>query len=188
MVVAAGTPLLHAIGRLATFTGMRLGLTWPMRGFDGGVGWKASRCATSWAPAGRCRRCRRCSARWNGRCRRSRGGMAFQDLVKREASPSFCCPAAGSSLFPYPFPECPDSRIAPGVGRRDEAAPRGCFDLPVEQRDQLVEAREADPDMGFMVRLLPLRPLPLHRDPQDRSRLKRVIIYLTGVGRVFACS
>ena len=94
----------------------------PVRGFDGDVGWKASRCAISWSPA--------------ERRRRSRGGMAFQDLVNREARPSFCSPAAGSSLFPYPFPECPDSWIAPGVGRRDEAAPRGCFDLPVEQRDQ----------------------------------------------------
>ena len=44
-------------------------------------------------------------------------------------------PVAGSGFFPYPFPERLDSRIAPGVGRRDEAAPRGCFDLPVKQRD-----------------------------------------------------
>ena len=122
IVVEAGTLPLDVIGRPAIFTGMRPGLPWPLRGFDGDVGWKASRCAISWAPA--------------GRCRRSRGGMAFQDLVNREASPSFCSSAAGSTLFPYPFPECPDSWIAPGVGRRDEAAPRGCFDLPVEQRDQ----------------------------------------------------
>ena len=112
----------RVIGRPAIFTGMRPGLPWPLRGFDGDVGWKASRCAISWAPA--------------GRCRRSRGGMAFQDLVNREASPSFCSSAAASTLFQYPFPECPDSWIAPGVGCRDEAAPRGCFDLPVEQRNQ----------------------------------------------------
>ena len=62
--------------------------------------------------------------------------MALQDLVKREASLSPCSPAAGSSLLQYPFPECLDSWIAPGVGCRDEAALRGCFDLPVEDRDQ----------------------------------------------------
>ena len=36
----------------------------PVRGFDGDVGWKASRCAISWAPAGRRCRCRRCTATW----------------------------------------------------------------------------------------------------------------------------
>ena len=64
IVVEAGTLPLDAIGRAATFTGMRRGLPWPVRAFDGDVGWKASRCAISWAPAGRRRLCRRCSATW----------------------------------------------------------------------------------------------------------------------------
>ena len=85
---------LNAIGRPASFTGMRPGLSRPMRGIDGGVGWKASRCAISWAPA--------------GRRRRSRGGMAFQDLVNREASPSFFPRASASATSgrrprPKPF-------------------------------------------------------------------------------------
>ena len=37
-----------------------------------------------------------------------------------------------------------------------------------DQVDQLVAASEADPVMGIMARLLPLRPLPFHRNPQDR--------------------
>ena len=50
--------------------------------------------------------------------------------------------AKGAALPPpsiagaSPFPEGLDSCIAPGVGCRDEAAPRRCFDLPVEDRDQ----------------------------------------------------
>ena len=36
----------------------------PVRGFDGDVGWKAWRRATSRAPAGKRRRCRRCTATW----------------------------------------------------------------------------------------------------------------------------
>ena len=66
-----------------------------------------------------------------------RRGMALHNPVKPEESPSSCSPAAGSSLFQYPFPECPDSWIALGVGCRDEAAPRGRRDLPVEERDQI---------------------------------------------------
>ena len=36
----------------------------PVRGSDGDVGWKAWRRAISWAPAGKRRRCRRCTATW----------------------------------------------------------------------------------------------------------------------------
>ena len=57
------------------------------------------------------------------------GASQPRQALKR--SPSSCSPATGSSLFQYPFPECPDSWIAPGVGCRDEAAPRGRRDLPV---------------------------------------------------------
>ena len=62
--------------------------------------------------------------------------MALHNPVKPERKPIVLFPAAGSSLFQYPFPECLDSRIAPGVGCRDETAPRRRLDLPVEERDQ----------------------------------------------------
>ena len=41
-MVEAGTLPLDEISRAAIFTGMRPGLSRPMRGIDGGVGWKAS--------------------------------------------------------------------------------------------------------------------------------------------------
>ena len=64
IMVAAGTFPLAAIGRPVMSTGMRRGLPRPVRGFDGDVGWKASRCAILWPPAGRRHRCRRCTSTW----------------------------------------------------------------------------------------------------------------------------
>ncbi len=57
--------------------------------------------------------CRRCTATWSCRCRRSRSGAEwrFTTPSSLKRSPSSCSPATGSSLFQYPFPECLESAV-----------------------------------------------------------------------------
>ena len=55
----------------------------------------------------------------------------------------------------------------------------------IDQVDQLVSASEADPDLGFMARLMVLCSLP-HSNPGNRKKYKRVngpyTLYMNAVG------
>ena len=61
----------------------------------------------------------------------------------------------------------------PGVGRKLSARRQARHFTRLDQVTQLVAARDADPDMGFMARLLALCSLP-RTNPGDRREYKRV--------------
>ena len=121
-----------------------------------------------------------------------RRGMALHNPVKPEKKPFVLFPAAGSSLFQYPFPECPDSWIAPGVGCRDEAAPCGRRDLPVARvagpSARLDKGRTADRKQILLVQRLLEQPLRARRsgladicDPDIEIALRRVAAAMVGL-------
>ena len=78
----------------------------PVRGSDGDVGWKAWRCATSRAPAGRRRQCRRCTATWTCVTRAAietvagRGSCSASTWRERNCRDFRGCALSFSPMFP----------------------------------------------------------------------------------------